>query len=316
MSPNSTLSAQKQSFFSRLGKDLKKHHGLYFLALPAVIALFFLNYVPMYGVIIAFKDYRPVLGIWGSEWAGLHNFERFFNSYQFKTILTNTIAVSFESLLFSFPIPIILALLLNQIHRARLKKGIQTLVYLPHFISVVVMVSMVKLFLQPTLGLIGAVYNKLGISDVPNFMAMKTAFRPIFIISSIWQHAGWDSIIYIAALSGIDPTLYEAAAMDGASKFQRVLHIDLPGILPTIVICLILHVGKIMNVSFDRAYLLQNDLNISVSEIIQTYVYKLGIKQAQYSYSSVIGLFNNIVNLILLLIVNTISKKTTDTGLW
>ena len=300
----------------RLGKDLRKNYALYLLAVPAVLAIFFLNYVPMYGVVMAFQDFRPVRGIFGSEWVGFQNFQRFFNSYQFTDIISNTVGLSLLNLLWTFPMPIILALLLNQVYQPRIKKSIQTLVYLPHFIATVVLVSMMNVLLSPSMGPFGAICRMLGIQNPPELMAMSSAFRPLFIGASIWQNAGWDSIIYIAALTSIDPSLYEAATVDGATKAQRVWHIDLPSILPTMVTLLIMRAGSIMNVNFDRAYLLQNDLNIGVSEIISTYEYKLGLKQGQYSYSAAIGLFNNIVNLILLLTVNKVSKKLSGTGLW
>lgn len=307
---------QSLSLIRRLGKDMRKHYALYLLALPAVVMIFLLSYVPMYGVVIAFKDFRPVRGIWGSEWVGLEQFRRFFQSYQCTSILSNTITLSLMNLLFTFPVPILLALMLNQVHRRKVKKGIQTLIYLPHFIATVVLVSMINVLFSPSMGLFGTLCRMLGIANPPELMAMSSAFRPMFIGASIWQNAGWDSIIYIAALTSVDPALYEAAAVDGATKLQRVRHIDLPSLLPTMVTLLIMRAGSTMNVNFDRAYLLQNDLNISVSEIISTYEYKLGIRQGQYSYSAAIGLFNNLVNLCLLLIVNRTSKKLSGTGLW
>ncbi len=299
-----------------MAKDWKKNHTLYLLAFPAIVMVFLLNYVPMYGVIIAFEDFRPVRGIWGSDWVGLQQFARFFNSYQCVSIIENTLKLSLMNLLFTFPVPILLGLMLNQVYRPGLKKGLQTLVYLPHFIATVVLVSMLNVLFSPSMGLFGAVCRMLGVTDPPDLIAMSSAFRPMFIGASIWQNAGWDCIIYIAALTGIDPSLYEAATVDGATKLQRVRHIDLPSLLPTVVTLLIMRAGSLMNLNFDRAYLLQNDLNIAVSEIISTYEYKLGIQQGQYSYSAAIGLFNNVVNLILLLIVNKTSKKLSGTGLW
>ena len=304
------------SFSARLEKDLRKNYPLYLLALPAVVVVFLLCYVPMYGVVIAFQDFRPAKGIWGSEWVGLDNFTRFFNSYQCSSIFRNTISLSLLNLLFTFPVPILLALFLNQVYMPRVKKSIQTLVYLPHFIATVVLVSMMNVLFSPSMGPYGAICRTMGITNPPEIMAQSSAFQPLFIGASIWQNAGWDSIIYIAALTSIDPSLYEAATVDGATKFQRVCHIDLPSILPTMVTLLIMRAGSLMNVNFDRAFLLQNDLNIGVSEIISTYEYKLGIKQGQYSYSAAIGLFNNVINLVLLLVVNKISKKLAGTGLW
>lgn len=304
------------SFGARLRKDLRRNFSLYMLALPAIVAIFLLHYVPMYGVVIAFQDFRPARGIWGSTWVGLGNFRRFFNSYQCTEIIGNTVKLSLLNLLCTFPMPILLALMLNQVYNRRVRKGLQTLVYLPHFIATVVLVSMMNVLFSPSMGLFGALCDLLGVRNPPDLMAKSSAFRPMFVGASIWQNAGWDSIIYIAALTSIDPFLYEAATVDGATKLQRVWHIDLPSILPTMVTLLIMRTGSIMNVNFDRAFLLQNDLNIGVSEIISTYEYKLGIKQGQYGYSAAIGLFNNVVNLILLLIVNTVSKKFSGTSLW
>ena len=300
----------------RLLRDIRKNYPLYLLALPAVIVIILLNYLPMYGIVMAFQDFRPVRGFFGSRWVGFANFERFFNSYQFMDLLKNTLGLSLMNLLFTFPVPIFLAIMINQVYKPRLKKTIQTVVYLPHFIATVVLVSMLHVLFNTRTGLYGVIAGKLGIENPVNLFALKSSFRPMFIGASIWQNAGWDSIIYIAALTSIDPSLYEAATVDGATKAQRVWHIDVPSILPTMVTLLIMRCGSIMNVNFDRAYLLQNDLNIGVSEIISTYEYKIGLAQGQFSYSAAIGLFNNVINLVLLLIVNKISKEASGTGLW
>ena len=315
MAKNAALS-HEAPFGKRLGRDLRKNYPLYLLALPAVVVIFLLNYMPMYGVVMAFQDFRPISGFLGSRWVGLKNFQRFFNSYQFWDLFSNTVGLSLLNLLFTFPVPIVLAIMINQVHRTRLKKTIQTAVYLPHFIATVVLVSMMQVLFNTRTGVYGVIAQAFGVQDPVNLFALKSSFRPMFIGASIWQNAGWDSIIYIAALTSIDPSLYEAATVDGANKAQRVLHIDVPSILPTMVTLLILRSGSIMNVNFDRAYLLQNDLNINISEIISTYEYKIGLRQGQFSYSAAIGLFNNIVNLILLLIVNKVSKTVSGTGLW
>lgn len=308
--------AHEAPFVKRLWRDMRKNYPLYLLALPAVIVIFLLNYMPMYGVVMAFQDFRPVRGFFGSRWVGFANFERFFNSYQFEELLANTVGLSLMNLLYTFPVPIVLAIMINQVHKNRLKKTIQTVVYLPHFIATVVLVSMMNVLFNTRTGVYGVIAGYFGVTDPVNIFGLKEAFRPMFIGASIWQNAGWDSIIYIAALTSIDPSLYEAATVDGATKAQRVWHIDVPSILPTMVTLLIMRAGSIMNLNFDRAYLLQNDLNVSVSEIISTYEYKVGLRQGQFSYSAAIGLFNNIVNLILLLIVNKISKSVSGTGLW
>ena len=300
----------------RLLRDIRKNYPLYLLALPAVIVIILLNYLPMYGIVMAFQDFRPVRGFFGSRWVGFANFERFFNSYQFMDLLKNTLGLSLMNLLFTFPVPIFLAIMINQVYKPRLKKTIQTVVYLPHFIATVVLVSMLHVLFNTRTGLYGVIAGKLGIENPVNLFALKSSFRPMFIGASIWQNAGWDSIIYIAALTSIDPSLYEAATVDGATKAQRVWHIDVPSILPTMVTLLIMRCGSIMNVNFDRTYLLQNDLNIGISEIISTYEYKIGLAQGQFSYSAAIGLFNNVINLVLLLIVNKISKEASGTGLW
>lgn len=308
--------AHEAPYGKRLLRDVRKNYPLYLLALPAVIVIFLLNYMPMYGIVMAFQDFRPVRGFFGSRWVGFANFERFFNSYQFVDLLKNTLGLSLMNLLFTFPVPIFLAIMINQVYRPRLKKTIQTVVYLPHFIATVVLVSMMQVLFNTRTGLYGVIAGMLGIENPTNLFALKSAFRPMFIGASIWQNAGWDSIIYIAALTSIDPSLYEAATVDGATKAQRVWHIDVPSILPTMVTLLIMRCGSIMNVNFDRTYLLQNDLNIGISEIISTYEYKIGLAQGQFSYSAAIGLFNNVINLVLLLIVNKISKEASGTGLW
>lgn len=308
--------AHEAPYHKRLLRDVRKNYPLYLLALPAVVVIFLLNYMPMYGIVMAFQDFRPVRGFFGSRWVGFANFERFFNSYQFMDLLKNTLGLSLMNLLFTFPVPIFLAIMINQVYKPRLKKTIQTVVYLPHFIATVVLVSMLHVLFNTRAGLYAVIAAKFGITNPVNLFALKSSFRPMFIGASIWQNAGWDSIIYIAALTSIDPSLYEAATVDGATKAQRVWHIDLPSILPTMVTLLIMRCGSIMNVNFDRTYLLQNDLNIGISEIISTYEYKIGLAQGQFSYSAAIGLFNNIVNLVLLLIVNKISKEASGTGLW
>lgn len=268
----------------------------------------------MYGVTIAFKDFTPARGIMGSSWAGLKYFRQYFNSYQFWITIKNTLVISIYSIIVTFPLPIALALMCNQMTRKGFKKFFQVSTYLPHFISTVVMCGMIILFLSPSQGIIAKLLGYLGIT-LPNLMGQPSAFSSIYVWTEAWQHVGWDSILYIAALSAVDPSLYEAATMDGASKWQKLVNIDIPMLLPTATIMFILRTGSIMSVGFEKVYLLQNTLNSSASEIISTYVYKMGLVSSQYSLSAAIGLFNNIINLVLLLSVNYISKKMSDTSL-
>lgn len=300
---------------SKIWKDILKNYELYLFLLPAVILFFCFMYIPMYGVQIAFKDFTPSKGILGSEWVGFKHFIRFFNLAQFKSLLVNTFLLSVYGIVAGFPLPIMLALLLNQMRAKKFKKIIQTVTYMPHFISVVVAVSMITIFLSPTSGLYGNICRMLG-AQPQNLMGNASMFRSIYIISDLWQHTGWNSIIYLAALAAVDPSLYEAATVDGASKFKRIIYIDLPSIAPTCIIMLILSVGNILNVGFDKAFLMQNPLNTTTSEIISTYVYKMGIINTQYSMSAAVGLFNNVINFVLLVFVNWFSKKITETSLW
>ena len=282
--------------------------------LPSVIIFLLFTYYPMYGVIIAFKNFTPADGIFGSEWVGLQNFIQYFNSYQFGLTIRNTIVISLYTILVTFPLPIALALMCNQIRAKKFKKFFQVSTYLPHFISTVVMCGMLILFLSPSTGIISKLVGLFGF-QLPNLMGSAAAFPHIYVWSEAWQHVGWDSILYIATLSSVDPSLYEAATMDGAGKWKKMLHVDVPALMPTVTIMLILRMGSVMSVGFEKVYLLQNTLNSSTSEIISTYVYKMGLISNQYSLSSAIGLFNNVINLAQLLLVNAISKKISDTSL-
>lgn len=287
---------------------------MYILLLPSFIVMLLFTYLPMYGVTIAFKDFSPALGIMGSPWAGLKYFRQFFSSYQFKNTIKNTLVISLYSLVVTFPLPIMLALMCNQMKSLIFKKVFQVSTYLPHFISTVVMCGMIILFLSPSQGIIAKLLGLVGVT-LPNLMGSAKAFPSIYVWTEVWQHMGWDSILYIAALSSVDPTLYEAATIDGATKFQKMIYIDIPMLLPTATIMLILRAGSIMSIGFEKVYLLQNSLNSTSSEIISTYVYKMGMISSQYSLSAAISLFNNIINLILLLSVNAITKKLNDTSL-
>lgn len=295
--------------------ELKHSWRLYVLLLPALLYVFIFQYVPLYGVQIAFRDYLPTKGFLGSNWVGLKHFIYFINLPQFSTLIRNTLLISIYSLLWSFPIPIVLALLLNEAKTEWFKKLIQNLTYAPYFISTVVIVSMLFNFLSPTNGIVNVILNKFG-TDSIDFMGKKEYFRSLYIGSGIWQSTGWSSIIYLGALAGVDQELHEAAQIDGASRLKRIWHINLPGIRPTIIMLLILSLGGILGVGFEKIYLMQNALNLEISEVISTYVYKVGIQSAKFSYTTAIGLFNSVINFILLLIVNNVARKTTETSLF
>lgn len=299
---------------SNIWHKLYSNRALYLLLLPSVIILFLFTYMPMYGVVIAFKDFSPAKGIMGSSWAGLKYFKQYFNSYQFWPTIKNTLVLSIYSIAVTFPLPILLALVCNQMRAGKFKNFFQVSTYLPHFISTVVMCGMIILFLSPSSGVIAKLLSLVGI-QMPNVMGLPSAFPSVYVWTEVWQHLGWDSILYIAALSAIDPSLYEAATVDGASKWQKMMKIDIPLLMPTATIMFILRMGSVMSVGFEKVYLLQNNLNTASSEIISTYVYKMGLVSSQYSLSSAIGLFNNLINLALLLAVNYISSKMSDTSL-
>ncbi|AJY77509.1 ABC transporter permease [Paenibacillus beijingensis] len=308
---NHGLTLRHQSRFKRI----RENYELYLLILFPVAYFVIFKYWPMYGVQIAFKDFSASKGIWGSPWTGFENFQRFFESYNFWNIIGNTVYLSLLNLVIAFPIPILVAVMLNQLRQEKLKRFIQTTIYAPYFISTVVLVGMMFVFLSPSSGLVNIVIQLFGGKPIL-FMGESEWFRPLYILSTIWQETGFASVIYLAALAGIDPHLHEAAVVDGASKWQRIRHIDIPGIAPTIVVLFILAVGNLMNVGFEKAFLMQGDLNVDVSEIIPTYVYKIGIQRAQYSFSAAIGLFNAVINLVLLIMVNRAAKKISGNGLF
>ncbi|PYI50782.1 ABC transporter permease [Paenibacillus flagellatus] len=296
-------------------KRIRKHYQLYVFLLPTIVYFLVFQYGPMYGLTIAFKQFVAVKGIAGSPWVGFAHFERFFHSFQFATVLRNTLLISLYELLVAFPLPIVLALLLNQVGHARFKKLVQTVTYAPHFISAVVIVGMLYLLLSPRSGLVNRLIVLLGGEPV-YFMASADWFKTIFVFSGVWQNAGWSMIVYLAALTAVNPDLHEAAVMDGASKARRIWHIDVPAVLPTIMIMFILNVGSFMSVGFEKIYLMQNPLNLASSEVIQTYVYKTGLLGAQYSYSAAVGLFNSLVNFVLLLAFNRLAKSLKQASLW
>ncbi len=292
-----------------------------FMVIPLLYILVF-AYLPMFGIQIAFKDFSPGKGVWGSPWAGFKHFTTFFKSYQFNRVIKNTISISFYSLVVGFPLPIILALMLNVVRSPRYKKTIQTVTYIPYFLSTVVVVGMLVQFLNPITGLYGTLYKLITktATHPAGLMQKPGAFIHLYVWSGIWQFLGWNSIIYIAALSGVDPQLHEAAQIDGASRFKRILTVDVPAIIPTISVLLILNAGSIMSVGFEKVFLMQNNLNLMHSEVISTYVYKVGLTSGlgNFSYATAIGLFNSIINCTLLILVNWLSKKTSEdsTSLW
>lgn len=289
---------------------LKKHYFLYILLAPALVLTIIFKYGPMYGAVIAFKDFSPIKGIMGSDWIGLYNFEKFLSSPNFDVIFMNTLKLSFFGLILSFPIPILLALMLNQVRQTVVKKNIQLFLYAPNFISVVVVVGMLFIFLSPT-GPINQIFILLTGEPVM-FMSRAEYFRVIYILSDIWTGAGWASIIYVAALANVDPELHHAANLDGANLLQRIRHIDLPTIRPIMAIVFILAAGGIMSIGFEKAYLMQTAMNLPTSEIIPTYVYKIGLQSGDYAYSAAVGLFNSVINVIMLVTVNFIVKKLNE----
>lgn len=296
-------------------KYIRQNYDLYLFILPAFLFLFIFSYIPIYGIIIAFKDYSIRRGIIGSEWVGFENFIFFFKSPSFNIIIKNTLTLSLYSLVVGFPLPIGLALLLHHMPSASFKKSVQTITYAPYFISTVVMVGMIAVLLSPRTGVVNLMIKALGREPI-FFLGDPKYFSHIYVWSGIWQGIGWSSIIYIAALSGVIPDLYEAAEIDGASILQKIIHIDIPCIKPTIVILLILSTGSILSVGFEKVYLMQNSLNLNTSEVISTYTYKMGLINARYDYGAAIGLLNNGVNAIILFIVNMISRRVGSSSLW
>jgi putative aldouronate transport system permease protein len=301
-----------------LKRDFIRNWQIYLFLFPALLYLVIFCYMPMYGILIAFEDYKPRLGVIGSEWVGLKHFRFFFTLGAFQSILKNTLVLSIYSLFAGFPLPVLFALILNTCVLPKFKKAVQTITYAPHFISTVVLVGMINVLFAPSQGVVVNILYHLGFPTTSylQILMKPDSFPHLYVWSGIWSNIGWNSIIYLSALSSVDPALHESAKVDGASKFQRLLYIDFPSILPTIVILLILNCGSIMSVGFEKAFLMQNGFNISMSEVISTYVYKTGIRNGQYSISTAIGLFNSVINFILLLLVNKISKIAGDNSLW
>ena len=293
----------------------KANWQLYVLILPAIIYFIVFNYFPLYGIQIAFKDYKAVQGIAGSAWVGLKHFKTFFEAYYFERLLKNTLLLNVYYLLWSFPIPILLAILLNQIRKDRVKRFIQTTIYVPYFISTVVLAGMLYIFLSPTSGLFNFARNAIGLRSI-DYMSEAGAFRSIYVISGIWQSAGYGTILYIATLAGIDMSLYEAAEIDGANIWQKIRYIDFPSLVPTIMMVFILDCGKLLSSDTNKALVMQTAGNIPTSDIIGVYVYNVGLGSGQFSYTAAIGLFINVINFVIIMSVNKLSKKLTDVGLF
>lgn len=305
---------KKKSYAARLWQNMKRHKGLYLMILPVVAFYLIFCYYPMYGAQIAFRDYTPKLGVFHSPWVGLKHFREFFDSVYFGRLIRNTISINLKNLIFGFPAPILFALLLNEVKGQKFKKVVQTVSYMPHFISTVVIAGMILQF-TATDGVITWVMTLFGYPK-QNLMLNPELFQPIYVISDIWQGLGWGSIIYIAAISGINAELYEAARMDGAGRFKQMWHVTLPGILPTIITMFILRVGNMMNLGFEKIILLYNSSIYETADVISTYVYRKGLVDQSYSFSTAVGLFNSLINLLLLFIANKLCKRLTEHSLW
>lgn len=308
------MNKEKSSFRYRAAKDWKRNRSLYLLVLPVLIFYIMFHYKPMYGAIIAFKDYTPRLGVNGSPWVGLENFNRFFRSIYFVRLIKNTILLSLYNLIFGFPAPIILALLLNEVRSKKFKSVAQTITYLPHFISLIVVTGMLTNFAM-TSGLFNDIIVMLGGSRSALLQNPKL-YRTIYVASSVWQEIGWSSIIYLSALAGVDSQLYEAAQIDGAGKWKQLLNVTMPAIAPTIIIMLILKIGGLMNMGYEKTILLYNPATYDTADIISSYVYRVGLLEQDWSYSTAIGLFNSVINFGLLIFANRLSKRYSETSLW
>lgn len=313
-STNSRTVVTGRSFWGSVKNEWKKNYMYYLMFLPVLVYFVIFAYGPMYGALMAFQDYTPSLGFLGSPWVGLKHFQRFFQDYYFKRILWNTFYISITSLIFTFPAPIVLALLLNELRNKRFKSVMQTASYLPHFISLVVVCGMIKKFTLDT-GVINDIVAFLG-GTRKSFLNDPNCFVPVYVISDIWQEVGWNSIIYMAALAGIDQELYEAAMIDGAGRWKQTVHVTLPCIMPTIIILLILRMGMLLSVGYEKIILLYNPVTRKTADVISTYVYRVGLEDKSWSFSAAVGLFNSAINLVFLLVTNSLSKKFSDTALW
>ncbi len=309
-----TMTSKKKSFGARLSRDFKNNKYKYLLILPVLVYLALFCYKPMYGLIIAFKNYKPTKGIWDSKWVGFLWFENFFKDIYFWRLLRNTFTLSALSILFGFPAPILLALLLNEVQNSAFKRTVQTITYMPYFISLVVTCSIIKIYAQEN-GVFSQIIEFFG-GTRRNLMIDQGAFRTIYVASGVWSSIGWNSIIYLAALSGIDQEQYEAARIDGANRFQQMLHVTIPGILPTIMVLFVLRMGSILNVGYEKVLLLYTPNTYEVADVFSTYTYRMGLESQKYSLSTAVGLFNTMVNIVFLLFTNWLSKKTTESGLF
>lgn len=306
----------KKTLSLRFRKYMNKNWQLWIMLLPAIAYIFIFCYVPIYGVQIAFREYDFSRGFTGGDWVGFKYFKQYFESPMFYTTLKNTFTIAFTSIVVGFPAPIILAMIVNQIRNKKWKKVLQTTVYIPYFISVVVLVSMINIMFANDSGVLSNLLKGIGlVAKETNILGKQSNFVPLYVLTGVWQSMGWNSIIFIAALSSVDTQLYDACRIDGANRWQTMIHIDLPALIPTIMILLIMNMGNILNVAFDKIFLMQNSLNMGASQVISTYVYTVGIKSSQFSFGAAVGLFNTVVNFVFLLITNGISKKATGTGL-
>lgn len=306
--------AKKSSLYNTIGSDMRLNWQVYLMVLPVIAFYVLFAYKPIYGAILAFKNFKPGLGIMGSPWVGFANFEKFFGSVYFTRLLRNTITISVTGLVFGFPLPILFAVLLNEIKFRRLAKTVQTVTYMPHFISLVIICGLVSEFTSND-GIVTEFFRLFGYSG-GRMLDNPALFVPIHVISGMWQNMGWDSIIYISAILGVDAALYEAAEIDGAGRISKIWHITLPGILPTVITMLILRVGSIMNVGFEKIILLYNPATYETADVISSYVYRVGLQDFQYGYSTAVGLFNSVINFVLVFGANVLSRRLTETSLW
>ena len=305
----------QNSRLRQFGKQFWRTKALYWFVIPGLVFYAIFKYYPIYGSQIAFRDYSPYLGFSQSEWVGMENFQRFFNSPDFWQIIQNTLMINITNLIVGFPFPILLALMLNQLASQRVKKLVQTITSAPYFISMVVLVGMMYTMFSPYSGVVNAVIKLFG-GEAVYFMGDPNLYVPMYVISNIWQNCGWSAVVYIAALAGVSPELHESAIVDGASRLKRIWYIDLPCILPTIVTMLILTAGQLLTIGFEKSYLMQNAMNASVSEVLSTYTYKRGLQDGDFSYATAVELFQSAINFVILMVVNRVSKKITDTSLW
>ncbi len=307
---------EKKTLATRAKLYWSRNWQLWLMLFPAMLYIFIFCYIPMYGVQLAFREYSFTAGITGGKFVGLKYFMQYFESPMFATTLKNTFIIAFTSIIISFPAPIILAMLINQIRGYKWKKTLQTTVYIPYFISVVVLVSMINIMFADGSGVISNFLKSIHlVAESTNILGKESAFVPLYVLTGVWQTMGWNSIIFIAALSSVDTQLYDACKIDGANRWQTMWNIDFPAILPTIIILLILNMGNILNVAFDKVFLMQNSLNLGASQVISTYVYTVGIKSSQFSFGAAVGLFNTLINFVFLLVTNALAKRTTGSGL-